>query len=178
MGVLERRYAKALLEAALEKGEVREVGEKMETLAAALRDKGFRDFLSAPVVSKEKKLQALAKVTGGTEGLFGTFLRVVAGRRREGALPLICRNFHDLYLESQGAVEGLVETARPLSGEAVERLSRAMAEKLGKKKVILEVRERPELLAGARVRVAGRLYDSSAAGRLESLKRRLLGVPL
>ena len=178
MGVLERRYAKALLEAALEKGRAEEVGGRMETLSKALEDSAFRNFLSSPVVSQEKKLQVLEKILGGLDGIFGNFLQVVVSRGREESLPLICRNFHDLHLEARGAVEGLVETARPLSEEEVERLSRAMAEKLGKKEVILEVREKPELLAGARVRVAGRLYDSSAAGRLEALKRRLLGVPL
>ncbi len=178
MGVLERRYAKALLEAALEKGEAQAVSAGVEALASALEEKKIWDFLAAPVVSKERKLEVLGKLVGGLDGLFGRFLEMVVARRREGALPLICRNFHDLHLEAQGAVEGVVETARPLSEEEVERLSRAMARALGKKKVILEVRERPELLAGARVRVAGRLYDSSAAGRLEALRRRLLGVPL
>jgi len=178
VGVLERRYAKALLEAALERGEAESVGGKMETLAAALGEKAFRSFLADPVVPKEKKLQVLGKVLGGLEGLVGNFLKMTVRRRRESSLPLICRNFHDLYLEAQGAVEGVVETARPLDEEARLRLSEALAEKLGKKKVILEVRERPELLAGARVRVAGKLFDSSAAGRLEELRRRLLGVPL
>ena len=178
MGVLERRYAKALLEASLEKGCAPQAADKVETLAAALEDKAFRRFLAAPVVSKERKLQALEKILGGLDGLVGTFLRVVVRRRRERSLPLICRNFHALYLESQGAVEGVLETARPLDPEAVDRLSRALAGRLGMKKVILEVREKPELLAGARVRVAGKLFDSSAAGRLEELRRRLLGVPL
>ncbi|HHI68371.1 MAG TPA: hypothetical protein ENJ97_03495, partial [Planctomycetes bacterium] len=51
MGVLERRYAKALLAAALEKGEAQAVSAGVETLAAALEKKEIREFLAAPMVS-------------------------------------------------------------------------------------------------------------------------------
>jgi len=43
------------------------------------------------------------------------------------------------------------------------------------KRVLLEERTDPDVLAGVRVRVGDRLIDGSAAGRLQRLREELLG---
>lgn len=182
MGIVARRYAKALLDAAMGRGEAAAVAERMAALGSFVAEPAAAALLCHPRVEAERKLALLDRChdpSGGSlRGLFGDFLKVVVRRRREAELPEICRLFHVLHLAAEGTVEGRVEAARPLDPADKEALASALAGALQRREVRLAEEARPELMAGVRVLVAGRLYDASALGRLEEMRRRLLGVPL
>ena len=80
-------------------------------------------------------------------------------------------------LERRGAVEGVVESARPLDAADVDKLQAALRAKLGKT-VALEARVVPELVAGVRVFVDNKLIDQSAVGRLQGLRERMMAARL
>jgi len=182
MGVLERRYAQALFEAARDRAGLEAVAEAARRLALLFQAPELGAALAHPrlaAASKAAVLEAALNDAGGDptgllDGLFAAVLR----RRRGQALPGILAAFRGLVLEARGVLEGHVETARPLGPEALARLAEGLASRLGASEVRLEERVRPELLAGARVVVAGRLFDSTAFGRLQELRRRLLAAPL
>jgi len=67
---------------------------------------------------------------------------------------------------SDGAV---VETAAALDSTSLEEINRAVEAVVGQK-VKLAVETRPALVAGARLRIGGRLWDASLAGQLEALR--------
>jgi F-type H+-transporting ATPase subunit delta len=101
------------------------------------------------------------------------FLRLLLSKRRLEVLRELPGAFQKCVLDERGAVEGVVETPRPLSGRDLAELERALGARIGKQ-VKLENRLAPELMAGARVIVDNKLLDQSATGRLEGLRQRML----
>jgi len=178
VALLERKYAGALLACALAQKVDGEVARRIRELDELLRRPDLRRLLADPRLGKERRLTLLLRLTGEPEGLFRNFLALVVERRREELLPAICRDFCRLHLESRGTREGELETARPLDPQEVDRLAGALARQLGVKKVLLTVRENPGLMGGIRATIGGRLFDASAAGRLDELRRRLMSLPL
>ena len=65
----------------------------------------------------------------------------------------------------------------PLGQDEIARLAAALSGVLGKK-VHLENRIVPDLIAGVRVIADNRMIDYSARGRLDGLRRKMLSAPL
>ena len=64
-------------------------------------------------------------------------------------------------------------SAKPLSDEDSEKIKKAVADKLGKE-VIIKNRIDHTLLAGTRIYVNNRVYDSSLKAKVSHLKEELL----
>jgi F-type H+-transporting ATPase subunit b len=64
----------------------------------------------------------------------------------------------------------VVETAAPFNGPTLDRLRTAAAELAGRP-VDLAVRERPDLIAGARFRLGGHVWDACLADALDQARR-------
>jgi F-type H+-transporting ATPase subunit delta len=80
-------------------------------------------------------------------------------------------------LASRGAVEGRVESARPLGSGELAELAVSLGSKLGKE-VLLENVVVPTLVGGVRVFVAGKMIDYSVQGRLAGMRRKLMNARL
>ena len=178
VALLERKYAGALLACAEEQKVGDDIARQIRVLAETLAQPDLQKLLANPQLGKQKKLSLLCRLNGNPEGIFHNFLALVVERRRESLLPGICHHFCLLHLESQGTREGVLETTYPPGPETVNLIATQLAEAFGLKKVLLTVHQNPDLLAGMRVTIGGRLIDASVAGRLAELKNRLLGLPL
>lgn len=62
----------------------------------------------------------------------------------------------------------VIEHAGPLSSDARDSIVSSMSAKAGRR-LTVETRENPSLIGGVRVRLGDDVFDSSIAGRLESL---------
>jgi F-type H+-transporting ATPase subunit delta len=165
------RYADALFELARDKGRLEAVQKDVEALAAALTE-GARAALSDARVPTEKKREALGALTGGFDELTRNFVGLLFDKHRETVLAGLGAAFKRRVLESQGATEGVVESARPLPKEELDRIAGWLGPKL-EKRVILSNRVVPGLVGGVRVLADNRLIDQSVTGRLRGLRRRL-----
>ncbi len=184
--ILAKRYAKGLAEEAQAVGEMAEVRQDLETVAALLDDRHgdapgreLLGFLSAPAVRVEDKVRAATNILEavGVGPTVTRFFSLLIRHRRTGVLPLIIEEFSTVASELTGECTALVETARPLTEEQQGRLESVLASALGG---IVRVRQRvvPGLLAGARIRIGDRTIDGSVLGRLETLRSRLVYGPL
>lgn len=170
------RWAEALYAAAKKQGALAAVQSDVARLASALAAPGGSDAFHPRFDREERRKQVLAKL-GGAHALVQNFVGLAFDRRREEVLRAIGRAFKRLELAERGIVEGVVESARPLGAAELASLSREVGAHLGKQ---VELRNEivPELVGGVRVRAANRMIDWSVQGRLETLRRRLLEVPL
>jgi F-type H+-transporting ATPase subunit b len=75
-----------------------------------------------------------------------------------------------LRADGQNGDGVLVETARELGAPEHQQVAAAVAALLNRE-ATLTVQTRPELLAGVRLRVGGRVWDASLAGQLEAAER-------
>lgn len=171
------RWAQALFELAVEQDVLERIERDVEFLAAEVSAPAVAAHLFEAGLSAEAKRQRLEGLETHLHGLTYKFLCLLRDRRRLDVLRDLGPAFKALVLARRGATEGLVETARPLASAELEALAAALGARLHKR-VELETKSAPELLAGVRVWVDNKLLDQSAAGRLERLRAKLLGARL
>ena len=177
MSRLGRRYARALFEAAEEKGAIDAVAADLEKVKQALGVEGVRDVILDPQISRTQRGALVEKIVEGGHELSLNLVGVLLRRRREAVLPELHEEFGAMLREARGEVEGVVESAKLLDVKKLEELEAAVSASIGAE-VYLEMRMNPDLIGGVRVRVGNTLYDGSVATALEELERRLSEVPI
>ncbi len=171
------RYAEALFRLARSQGALDAVRADVEKLARALAEPRLRaSLLDVSVPRPKRRVQARALLEG-THRFTRNFVELLFAKHREQVLVGLGPAFRRRVLEDEGRAEGIVESARPLERGEIERLERALGQRLARV-ISLQNRLAPELLGGVRVTVGSRMIDSSLAGRLEGLKKRLMNAPL
>ncbi|MDI3256873.1 MAG: F0F1 ATP synthase subunit delta [Kyrpidia sp.] len=173
-GVVAKRYAAALLEAARETSGVENVEKE---LAAVLdvwnAEPEMVDFLDHPTVSREAKKRLVARVFGERVSRpVLNFLYVLLDHRRQDTLPQIIAQYRRKVDEVLGRIHAEIETALPVSDEEAREWKSRLARKTGKD-VSLRLDVNPALIGGARLRVGDRVWDATISGRLERFRGQL-----
>ncbi len=177
VGPVTARYTDAIFDLAHEKGVLDEVRRDVEQLAAEVADEKVEAFLLDARIATSEKRQRVAQLTQSFNPLTQNLVSLLFDKNREQVLIGIGAAFRAKVLASRGAVEGVVESARPLGSGELAELAVAIGAQL-KKEVLLENRLVPDLVGGVRVLVEGRLIDYSVQGRLASLRRKMEGARL
>ncbi len=168
-----RPYARAAFAAARSRGQLEQWSELLAFCAAAVRDPMLRAVLDSPRLTRARAAELMERLCAERLTEEGRrFLRLLAERRRLALLPEIARLYEQLRAEAEGSVRAEVISARPLDEAARARLAEALARRLGRR-VELEARVDPALLAGAVVRAGDLVIDGSARARLARLAARL-----
>jgi F-type H+-transporting ATPase subunit delta len=171
------RYTEALYSLAEKQGHLEAVAGDVERLGSELSLPKVRGFICNPRLAGSERLTKLESVLGGMHELTQKFVRLLFAKNREQVLLGLAGAFRQRRLDAAGIVEGTVESARPLDGEAIDRLASALGARLGKK-VHLENVIHPELVGGFRARIGGRMIDMTISGRLARLRDQLLSAPI
>src|SRR4051812_40134791 len=97
---LANRYAKSILDLAIETGQVDAVHKDMQFLQSICANRELSNLLKSPVINPDKKQAILDEVTGGkiTE-LTASFNRLLIRKGREAVLAQITEAFITQYRE-------------------------------------------------------------------------------
>jgi F-type H+-transporting ATPase subunit delta len=168
-----RRYARALLDIAQEKGgaEALEPGLR----AAAQLVEGHADLrrvLSHPALSADRKKKVAAQVWSSAPPLLRRLLDLLIERDRMSLLPAVAEVYTELWNEQRGVVAAQAVSATPLA-DAQQKALAAAAKTLVGREVALEATVDPALLGGVLLRMDGRTYDGSLRAQLRALRERL-----
>ncbi len=169
------RYARAIFELGVERGDVSALARKFEAFAAVYSNAPeLRNVLENPQVQAAERDAILREVAGRLG--FGTLelnaVRYIARRRRLRAVPEVAEGLSRLADERAGIVRATVTAASPLPEAFYERLKREL-EAITGKSVSLERREDKSLIAGVITRIGSRTLDGSLRGRLEQIGQTL-----
>jgi F-type H+-transporting ATPase subunit delta len=167
------RYAKALLELAIEKNMVDQVAGDMKYMAeVSSENKDFRVFLTSPVIKSDKKIAVLNEVFGEFEDITRQFVNLVTKNRRENLLPEIAHSFDLQVKEYKGIVPVTLISAAPLDASTRDIILSKLG---GIVKGELELTEKidTDLIGGYVVRMGDTRIDASVARQLNDLKQRL-----
>ena len=171
-----RRYARALLDVALEQGDAPSLRRELEGAARTIQDHaGLGSLLTHPAVSPDVKKKTVDAVFAGSAPLLLRLLRLLVDRRRIDQLPEIARAYTLALQAHQQVVPAEVVSAAPLEAAQVEQLARALKTLTGCAVEITPCVD-PAVLGGVLVRIQGRTYDGSVRARLRSLRERLVGA--
>ncbi len=176
VSIVARRYATALLELGVETGLLDSIASEMDDVAAAYAASAeLRAALENPLVALDAKravIRDIAAQLGVGETTRHTLLLLV-DRRRVKTLPQIARFLREMTDAKKGVLRAEVTTAAPLGDAYYERL-RAQLERMTGKKVVVDKKHDPSLIAGVVTRIGDRIIDGSLRSRLQSMKDALL----
>ncbi len=173
-------YAKALLEVVVKDAPdaMELVGRELESVGRAFAEvPQLGRVMVTPALPQERKQAILDAVLEriGVHPLVRRFLHVLQRHYRLAFLPEIARAYAELVDRRLGRMRARVEVPGKVEEGARRRIVDALSELLGAR-VVAEFTENEELLAGFRARVGSRVYDGSALGQLERLRRAAAGL--
>ena len=168
-------YARALLEAAVEKNVLDDVlGDAAAFEEALRRDADVWRFLVNPRVERSAKRNALTAALGGKSSeIFLNFLFLLIDKGRLVLLRDMLSAFRALYDEKAGIVRAEAVSAVPIPEDTLGELTHKLATELGKR-VIVTNRVAPEILGGLVVRFDGRVADGSLRTALEEIRDEMI----
>jgi F-type H+-transporting ATPase subunit delta len=173
--VYARAYARGLLSAALQRGEVDEVTRDMQALDAQWRGSPeLRAFCTGHLPgSPARHARLIDDLWGGTfSGLVVFLLRVLARRDHLRLVPLVTGEYRLLADRRRGCTNVRACFACEPRPEEVERVRRLVEGARGPV-MNLTVEVVPALIAGLRLFIDDRRVDASLAGRLARIRHGL-----
>ena len=172
-----RRYASALADVSIEKGEANEVKQELQDWSELLRaNANLLEVFRNPTVALDKKRAVLNKLIERTKPrpVTTNFLKVLLQNQRLTELPYINRKLAEILDERAGMVGATVTTARAVSESSQNELRERLAE-LTKKKVRVDFEEDPELIGGLITRIGSTVYDGSIRNQLLKYREKMTG---
>ena len=173
MSVVHRVYARALLDAARDRGRVAEVRQDLGDFVTAVREvPELRSILRNPQLDPRAKSAALDGVLGEAEELVRNFVRLLAEKGRAGQIEEIGDEFERLVAAEEGQLSVELTTAYELTDEEADAIVRQIEQASGRR-VEAERRVDPELIGGLVLQAGSLRVDASVRGRLERLGQEL-----
>jgi F-type H+-transporting ATPase subunit delta len=167
------RYAKSLIDLALEKGRLEEVYKDMLYMNRLMKGSSeFITILKSPVITGDKKQKVLEALSAGKIGqITASFNRLLVTKGRESFLPEITYAFIDQYKEFKGIHSVTLTTAIAVSDEVKNAIIARLREDAGMKEVELEMLVQENIIGGFILEADGRRVDSSIAYDLANLRK-------
>lgn len=171
-----QRYARAIFELGIEQQQLESITQQITDFSDALSgSRELRVLAKNPLIPFEQRDAALVAVAErlGVRGLALNSIRLLAQRHRLTVLPEIARSLLRLADESSGIVRATVTSAKPLGAQYLAELEKALTA-ITKRRVVIDHKEDPTLLAGVVTQIGDNTIDGSIKGRLADVERQLL----
>jgi F-type H+-transporting ATPase subunit delta len=173
VSVVHRTYARALFQAAKEKGRLATVREELADFAAAIEQVPELDaLLRNPQLDPRAKTRALEDVLGGADDLTRNFLLLVVEKNRGGQIREIQREFERLMAQEERRLTVELTTAYELSDDEAQQIVGQIEQASGRP-VDATRTVNPDLIGGLVLQAGSMRVDASVRGRLERLRKDL-----
>ncbi len=166
------RFAKALLQLAVEKNDLEKVIGEITLVNKTLdENRDLRVMLDSPVIKTDKKQKIFLEIFGKNLGKGSTtFFNIIFRRSREELIFDITKSFINQYKEFKKIHIIKVETATPLSPENRERVMEFLKTRTNEGiELIEEVNE--ELIGGIILKMNDLQIDASVKNNLNKLEK-------
>lgn len=165
------RYAKAVLDFAVEKKSADKVEKDMRGIANTVQEnEELQQMLESPVVGTDVKKKSLAQIFKGSNEITLGLISTLAENKRIGLLREVAKKYIIQYEKMKGEDVAFVTTAVPLTSD-LEKKILAQVKKMTGNKVTLENKVDENIVGGFILRVGDLQYDASVANKLNRLKR-------
>ena len=172
-----RRYASALADVVLERGEAREVQEEMLVWEQMLQSSSnLQEVFRNPTIALDDKRGLLSKLIARAKPRPTTtnFLKVLLQNQRLTEIGEINRKFAEILDLRAGMVAAIVTTARTVPEAAQQQLYTKLLSLTGKK-VRINFATDPNLIGGLVTRIGSTVYDGSVRNHLQMIKEKMAG---
>lgn len=166
------RYAKSLIELAIEQDKLEQIHEDMNRLAAVMKNRDFYLFLKSPIINNDKKNAALEEIAKDrVDQLTLSFVQLLVRKNREVYVPEIVAAFIEEYKKLKKITSLTVTTAGPMSdGVLADLKKKLLASGVTSENLEITTKIDPELIGGFILEFDNKRYDASVTHKLEELK--------
>jgi F-type H+-transporting ATPase subunit delta len=172
------RYAKALLDLSLEKGEIEKVYADMQLIHKICKDsKDLQLLLESPVVKTDKKQDILKAIfTDKVNKLTMSFLLILTAKKREGILKDVAASFIEKYYEHKNILRTVIRSVSGVS-DTVKSKVKALVKATYNSEVEIVEEYDAKLIGGFILKVGDKQIDTSVKAKLEKLRRNFSDNP-
>ncbi len=169
---LSTRYAKAVMDLALEQGQLETVMTDMRKLNAIISEhKDLRMLLRSPIIHPSKKMPILQKVfEGRLDPILMNFIEILVRKHREEYLFDISEVFLERYNEKKNIKSVRITTAIPFEADLQQKIAESLRDS-AEATIELEAEVDPELIGGYLIRYGDKQYDASVVRNLKKLRK-------
>lgn len=167
------RYAKALLDLAIENNQLDKLQEDMASLKLTVNgSKELADLLKSPIVKGEQKEVALKAIfSKDFSELSIKYISTLIKNNREALLPEISTQFQELYEAHNNIVTAEVTSAITLDSSQKEKVL-SLIKHDGKINLIEKIDA--SLIGGFIIRVGDKQIDASISKKFKDLKKEII----
>ena len=170
------RYALALFQLAQKNGQTGPVQADLHELKKIFEnEKEFIQLLGSPKLTETKKKELVTDLFKGANPLTLNTLLLLLDRKRINEVVNIVNQFNVFADNAAGVAVAQVYSTHSLSADESQAISNAFARKIGKKSLRIENIIDSSLIGGIRLQIGNIIYDSSVSGKLDRLKKDLIG---
>lgn len=167
------RYAKSILELAIEQNELGRVSEDIDYLREAFKGHDLYNLIKSPIIDKSKKLAIFTKIfEGKLSSLTTKFLERVIGKGRESVIPEMISSFTEQYNDRKGIVAATLTTTSSMNQATLEGLKQKINTLVGEdKQLTLEVKQDDSLIGGYVLEFEDKRFDASVKYKLDNIRK-------
>ena len=164
------RYAKSLLELAIEQGKLDGISADMKAIIETFEEtRDFQIFLDSPVIKADKKIEIFGELFPSFDQLTSSFITLMVQNKRESSLAQIAASFEAQMREHLGIKPVTIISAKVLD-DATKKTIIAKLEKSLEGKLELDEQIDPNLIGGFIIQMGDTRIDASISNKLKNLK--------
>ena len=171
------RYAKSLMDLALERNELEAIKKDIIYFNEAVRNRDLYLLLKSPIINADKKNSIFKAVFGSKVGSTTmAFFDIIIRKGRETYLPEIAADFMGQYRDYNKISTVKITTAAPLSATSLDEIkAKLLSSSITMEKLEITEKVDPALIGGFIIEVGDRLYDASVAHKLDEMRKEFSG---
>ena len=173
---LASRYAKSLLDLAVEKNSLEDTLKDMQLLdSVCTASSDFQGMLRSPVINGDKKISIInAVLQDKLHTITKAFVNLLVNKGREAVLAEIAAAFIDQYKALKNIKTVKLTTATPVADNVKNNIVSKITRDLGNASVDIETAVDPELIGGFVLEMEDKLFDASVLRQLKDFKASVL----
>jgi F-type H+-transporting ATPase subunit delta len=167
------RYAKSLLDLAVEKGQLEQVYNDMLYLQQLTKESAeFTMVLRSPVIKGDAKIRAVNAVTAGKiSEMTKAFTTLLIAKTREAVLPEMITAFIQQYKTKKNIYIIKLTTATPVSDAVKNAIISQVKNTSNMQNIELEEKVDPSIIGGFVLQAGDKLVDASISYDLKNIAR-------
>lgn len=172
--IVATRYAKSLMELALESNKLEAVRTDMKAVKNLCeQNHEFTLFLDSPIIKTDKKISVLNEVfKGKVSDLTLSFLTLIASKHREALVKEIAEAFDEQYKQSKNIFTAVVTSAKGLDSTTKNKvLDLVKAQTKGEVELVEKIDA--NTIGGFILKIGDQQIDRSVARQLSEVKKQL-----
>ncbi|MFV0304313.1 MAG: ATP synthase F1 subunit delta [Moheibacter sp.] len=168
-----KRYAKGLMQFAVESGQTQQINQEMMDLQKAVQDsRELNQFLSSPILDSRKKVEVAKIIFKDFSPTTQNFIQLVINHGREKGLKEITKQYHYLYNQLNNVHKAEVITATELNDGLINEIVEKAKATIGNDYTYeIENKVDSSLIGGFILRVGDKQIDTSVKSKLFRLKK-------